>query len=338
MGRIKSTGALDLIAGGTLTSTSVGATTINSGAGAMNISTDASSNIISIGTGTVFKQINIGNSVNSTAVAISGPTITINSGFTATTTSISTDASAGSLSLGTGAAVKVVTIGSGTSTSSVTINTGTGALNLGTNATVHATTIGSTTGASATSMRSGSGGITLNGGAGGYTLSGTAGTLQSTLPSGSNTFPNQPAFLAYLPSAVANVTGNGGAYTLGSGTALTEVFDQQSNFNTNGTFTAPATGRYMLNASLRITGLTAAMTSGFFSIVTSNRTYLLGDINIGAVRDAAGAASFTGSTIVDMDAADTATVTLSVTGGAGNTAGVDGSASAFSFFGGSLIC
>lgn len=142
----------------------------------------------------------------------------------------------------------------------------------------------------------------------------------------------QPAFLAYLASDVTDITGAGGTYTLGSGTALTEVFDLDGNFNTNGTFTAPVTGKYSLTASIRAIGATVA-TSSVLSIITSNRTF------INVISRPAGSSGFNQvlTVLCDMDAADTATVTLVVSGEAGNTVDIDGDANPATYFCGHLV-
>jgi len=137
------------------------------------------------------------------------------------------------------------------------------------------------------------------------------------------TMPSQPAFLAYLGTDDNNVTGNAATFTLGSGNALTEVFDQGGDFVTTGTFTAPVTGRYLLGYSLFIGDLTAAMTYGFQNIITSNGTYPCCMINVGAVRTVAAAPNNyqpSSCVLADMDSSDTCTVTLRIDGGAGNTA------------------
>ena len=142
----------------------------------------------------------------------------------------------------------------------------------------------------------------------------------------------QPAFLAYLASDVVDQTGAGATFTLGSGTALTEVFDQDGNFNTNGTFTAPVTGRYSLTATIRVIGVTIA-TSAVLSIITSNRTF------INVISRPAGTQGFNQvlTVLCDMDAADTATVTLVVSGEVGNTDDIDGDANPGTFFCGHLV-
>jgi len=145
----------------------------------------------------------------------------------------------------------------------------------------------------------------------------------------------QPAFAAYLGSNVANQSGAGGVYTLGTSgsTALTEIFDQNSDFNTNGTFTAPYTGRYELNFNIVFNGCTVATTivSGF---VTSNRNWY------GYFQRPAGTSDITTqlSHLVDMDVADTAVVTASITGEAGNTDDVVGQSDIYTGFSGIMVC
>ena len=150
---------------------------------------------------------------------------------------------------------------------------------------------------------------------------------------GEVTKPLQPAFLAYLNATVTNVTGNGLGYVLGT-TALTEVYDQNSDFNTNGTFTAPATGKYALTGFIEITDCTTG-TGASIQITTSNRNYFSSD------RRSASAFNENGSMTcyADMDAGDTATVTVFGWGDAGNTQDVLGHATnVWTGFCGHLIC
>lgn len=154
---------------------------------------------------------------------------------------------------------------------------------------------------------------------------------------GEITMPLQSAFSAYLGTADNNVTGNGATYTLGSGNALTEIFDQNADFNTNGTFTAPVTGKYFLSATVRSSGITNAMTSGEIMLVTTARTYYSSYVNPYAAGYVGGVYyTFTVSTLADMTAGDTATVQLIISGGAGDTADID--AGNRTFFTGYLVC
>ncbi len=275
--------------------------------------------------------------------------ITANGG----TVSLATDATTSTINVGTGAGVKTSTFGSTNSTSATTIQSGSGALNVtatngaitinsgtgtialssdATNTTVNLatgagaklTTLGSTNGASSLALKYGTADMTL---------ASATGNVMSALDTGEITYPLQPAFLAYLATADNDQTGNGGVYNLGTVTALTEVFDQNADFNTNGTFTAPVTGRYFLNAAILVSGCTIA-TQSTFQIITSNRSY------VAQFSRPASSGSFgnVNSALTDMDAADTATVRVVVAGEAANTADIAGSASLQCYFTGSLDC
>ncbi len=118
-------------------------------------------------------------------------------------------------------------------------------------------------------------------------------------------FPLQSAFMAYMNTAVLNVTGDGTTtYTV---IFDTEVFDQNADFNLGtSTFTAPVTGRYKMNYSCGITGGTV-INSSTNTMVTSNRNYTNPMPN--------GASATTNcsgniAVLADFDAADTATFTV----------------------------
>ncbi len=158
--------------------------------------------------------------------------------------------------------------------------------------------------------------------------------IMSVATSGEINFPLQPAFLGILETTVTNVTGNGAAFQLGTTTALTEIFDQNADFNTNGTFTSPVTGRYFLQGQFFVTGNTIS-TVFFCTIVTSNRAY------VNTKTRAASATDYTSdsTTLADMDLGDTATLSITVTGEAGNTDDIFGAAtSGASHFCGYLAC
>jgi hypothetical protein len=128
---------------------------------------------------------------------------------------------------------------------------------------------------------------------------------------GERTMPLQPAFLEYIASDDNNVTGSV-AYTVGTNTAYTEIYDQNGDFSGT-TFTAPITGRYFLCASMKIGGIVAA-TTGRFVITTSNRWYWSEHLNPLVVKDSSNIISLSLQVVVDMDVSDTAYVTLNFTG------------------------
>lgn len=135
---------------------------------------------------------------------------------------------------------------------------------------------------------------------------------------GERTMPLQPAFQASLGSSDSNVTGDGTVYTLGTNTALTEIFDQGGNFNTNGTFTAPISGRYFLSLTFDPTNPGSA-NQGTCRIVTSNENFLVVSMNPQNVVNAGGGATFTSALLANMDAADTTTYTITFNGNGADT-------------------
>lgn len=161
--------------------------------------------------------------------------------------------------------------------------------------------------------------------------------IMSVATSGEINYPLQPAFLALLGSDVTDVTGDGTVFILGTGTALTEIFDQNSDFNTNGTFTSPVTGRYNLSFCTLVTGASAATNLLDLRLVTSNRTYVTQ--NCGAsINNGGTAAGLFISVLSDMDAADTCTYTIIANGGT-KTADIYGSTTVpGTFVSGALSC
>ena len=145
------------------------------------------------------------------------------------------------------------------------------------------------------------------------------------------TYPTQPSFLGYLGGTATNKTGAGTAYTIGTD-ALTEVYDRGSDFTTAGVFTAPVTGVYDLRAQVTVTGNTVA-TTFVISIVTTARTYTHTFIKAAGAQDE----SVFISTLADMTATNTATVTITVTGEAGDTSDIKGGATLETYFCGTLV-
>ena len=125
-------------------------------------------------------------------------------------------------------------------------------------------------------------------------------------------YPLQPAFMAFVNTAILNVTGDATVYTV---IYDTEVFDQNADFNLGtSTFTAPVTGRYVFLGSLLLTGATI-ITLSTYRLVTSNRTFSYISCANASLATTSSISSF--NIICDMDAADTmtTTITASDTGG-----------------------
>jgi hypothetical protein len=121
--------------------------------------------------------------------------------------------------------------------------------------------------------------------------------------SGEITKPLQPSFLVQPSGAQGN-------FAVGSIVAVvfgTERIDAGSNFASN-TFTAPVTGKYCFTASLYLTSFAAA--SAYYQIYlrTSNRDYV--NIFNSAGFDGDGYQSMDISALVDMDAADTCSISV----------------------------
>lgn len=195
-------------------------------------------------------------------------------------------------------------------------------INIATAATAKAITLGTTT--TTTSLA-------VNFGTGDATFASATGNIMVMADTGEITKPLQPSFLAYLGTTVTNATGAGTSWQLGTTTALTEVFDRNADFNTNGTFTAPVTGLYQLNVTIRVTDLTSAMTQGYVQITTTARSYQGGFCNPYA-GSAGTAYSFSYSVLADMSATNTATFNVVISNGAGDTADIVGSASPYATF------
>lgn len=128
----------------------------------------------------------------------------------------------------------------------------------------------------------------------------------------------QPAFNAYLGTTDADVTGDGTTFNLGDtdiGTALTERFDQNSNFTAGASggavFTAPITGKYQFNFFVLLQQLDGVLHTPELKILTTAENYTYG--NFAVVPGGNFAMSM--SVLTDMTAADTAKFALAASGG-----------------------
>lgn len=138
------------------------------------------------------------------------------------------------------------------------------------------------------------------------------GTMQSSgitiTDAGELLMPTMPLVLAYNSATDTNVSGDGTVVTVDFDT---EVTDRGADFATD-TFTAPVTGAYDCGGSILLAEMTAGTHVVQVDLVTSNRTYLLANETTPVA-----AKSYLCTAIgVDMDAADTAFLQLTVSGGA----------------------
>lgn len=141
--------------------------------------------------------------------------------------------------------------------------------------------------------------------------------------------PLQPCFFVNLVTSLTNKTGAGASYNV---LFDTTTFDQASNITLNSAgrtiFTAPVTGKYLFEAAVTFSGLTAAMTQSQIQIIATGMTIVGPQANIGAIRDVGNLATSNASAIIAMTKNDTALLNVSISNGAGNTAGLLGSSSA----------
>jgi hypothetical protein len=125
---------------------------------------------------------------------------------------------------------------------------------------------------------------------------------------------NKSGFMGTMASA-ANVTGDGTAVTVFTDT---EVYDIAADFNhATSVFTARYTGYYSFSVSMTLQQLAAGHTSAELSLVTTNRNYALNGGNYGAARNVSNELQVSGSqSWVDMEVGDTASFSLTISGGA----------------------
>lgn len=125
-------------------------------------------------------------------------------------------------------------------------------------------------------------------------------------------FDYQPsAFLARLSADINNVTGNGTEYVV---LFDTEVYDYLGEYNpASGVFTAQKTGKYLLSCCIKL-NVPIGSTLAVIRINTSNRTYEVYRGNFNNQRDSGNNVTFNGSVMADMDANDTARVSIVVSG------------------------
>ena len=146
---------------------------------------------------------------------------------------------------------------------------------------------------------------------------------------GAVTKPLQPAFLVHPSTGQDNISLDSNVTVVWG----TEVFDINADFASN-TFTAPVTGKYQLNVSMRIDNLDADTASYEVEITSSNRTYTT-VISPGTLdSDATYGMPLSLSCLADMDASDTVYVRINV--GSGGAAQADIHAN--SRFSGYLAC
>jgi len=128
---------------------------------------------------------------------------------------------------------------------------------------------------------------------------------------GAITKPLQPGFFAYPNGTINNVTGGGTEYVI---VFNAERFDNNADFNTSdGIFTAPVAGVYHFDTTVCFYNIDDTFAIAYITIVTSNHTEYV--YYADADNQQNSYLITTSGLTVYMDAADTAKVTVAVTGG-----------------------
>ena len=126
-------------------------------------------------------------------------------------------------------------------------------------------------------------------------------------------FPLQSLVIARNEATLSNVTGDGTAYTH---LYATEVTDQNGDF-ASPTFTAPVAGSYLITASANFEDISSA-TYVVAYINASNRNWYFWSSSDG-MKNAGNDFRMSGTALIDMDASDTASITVEVSGVGGDT-------------------
>ena len=144
------------------------------------------------------------------------------------------------------------------------------------------------------------------------------------------TMPKQSAFLA-TASTMTNIA-EGSLVTV---TYNSEIFDQNADFNTSThTFTAPVTGRYQLNATVRLQDLDVDAHFIYLYLITSNRSYQ-NIVTLSSYDEDIEYLTLNIPVLADMDASDTAIAKIFLESSGNVQVDIHG---AETFFSGFLAC
>jgi hypothetical protein len=143
----------------------------------------------------------------------------------------------------------------------------------------------------------------------------------------------QPSFCAYNQTTDNNVTGDGTVYTI---IPNEEVWDLANNFNAP-TFTAPISGRYHFSGTVYLLNINASHADVVFKIVATSRELVGNGYSLTAGTQA-GMQYWVVSGYIDMDAYDTAHLTIQVSGSTKTVDVYGESPNLITSFSGTLIC
>jgi hypothetical protein len=132
---------------------------------------------------------------------------------------------------------------------------------------------------------------------------------------GEQTLPLNTLFNTYRSGNLSNVVGGGATYTVPFNA---EIKDIGSNFNSStGIFTAPVDGNYSFSATVNMSDIDSTNTDCYISIRTSNKEYRGQRINLFAIKGSSGNCAMShAEECVDMEAGDTAYITITCVGNA----------------------
>mgnify|MGYP003152411579 CR=1 FL=1 len=148
------------------------------------------------------------------------------------------------------------------------------------------------------------------------------------------TKPLQPAFSAHKNgTSQSNVAKD----TVVTVTFDTERFDNNADYNTsNSTFTAPVTGKYFINVTVRLAYIDTASDYVIIAIVTSNEAYRFIVDSTDTMTGDPDYFTISHGVLADMDANDTVDVTYYQSAGAVQTDLIGNPE--YTFFTGHLVC
>lgn len=164
--------------------------------------------------------------------------------------------------------------------------------------------------------------------ANGSTILGGSASDAVTVNAGWVTQPNMPAFLAYNSAQDDNVTGDATNAVVDFDT---EILDRGADFAAD-TFTAPVTGIYAFSANVSVDGIVGATHTLVIRLITSNRSYIM----LWALPSGGFSTYNLSVAAADMDAADTAIIQVTASGGA-KVVDIYGAATADTSFSGHLV-
>jgi hypothetical protein len=148
---------------------------------------------------------------------------------------------------------------------------------------------------------------------------------QQKVITGLTPFPDKPAFYAYLSANETNATGAAATYTLGTQVAFTSRFDQASNLTSLNpvTFTAHQTGIYYFHMTVSFANITTASANRYLAVINGPSNDPQYFMSYAPTQTILG---LTIEALLSLTTTQTVTFQAQISGQAGNTASINGSA------------